>query len=317
MPEIFPVYQVPEDGDDRMSEQMGSKRKFWYRRRESQRQWLFKYSRENTGEHWSEKVACELAQLLGLPHANVELARQGDAWGAIVEDVRADRERTSLLHGNELLLELDPSYPMQGGCRVSEHTVARVARALDGVLLPDLAASLPALPRGVDDALGLFVGYLFLDAIIGNTDRHHENWAVVVSNNDAESRRLHLSPTYDHASSLGRELSDDQRRARLRGKGAHGIEGYASAHRARSAFYADEGHRLSPREAFRAMGKLRPAAHLAWISRCKQLDMSVLREPIDRLPQESASPQAAEFARVLIEYNRDRLLEFAQEHVDV
>lgn len=40
--------------------------------------WLFKYARlsngQVTGEHWAEKVASEVAGLLHIPHARVELA---------------------------------------------------------------------------------------------------------------------------------------------------------------------------------------------------------------------------------------------------
>jgi len=67
-----------------------------------------------------------------------------------------------------------------------------------------------------------FVGYLMLDALVGNTDRHHENWGVVLKptlvpalEEGAESQvRFHLSlaPTFDHGSSLGRELLEDRAR---------------------------------------------------------------------------------------------------------
>jgi hypothetical protein len=182
---------------------MGTKRKFWFWNGETQRWFLFKYSREGTGEHWSEKIACEVADTLGLPHARVDLARHGGAWGVVVEDLRRVPESMSILHGNELLMEHDPNYPAAGGYRLSDHTLQRVAKAIEfhGVSLPMLPAT---LPLGVDDALGLFAGYLLLDALIGNTDRHHENWAVVVSRSSPGARFLELAATYDHASSLGR-----------------------------------------------------------------------------------------------------------------
>ena len=109
------------------NEQMGSKRKFWLRDIQTSRWFLFKYSRPQTGEHWSEKVACEVAKLLGLPHATVELAIHDGEAGVLVQDLQSDRAVTSMLHGNELLLEFDPTYPALGGYRVSEHTVSRIA----------------------------------------------------------------------------------------------------------------------------------------------------------------------------------------------
>ena len=34
--------------------------------------------------------------------------------------------------------------------------------------------------EGIQSGVEVFAGYLLLDALIGNTDRHHENWAVMV-----------------------------------------------------------------------------------------------------------------------------------------
>ncbi len=54
-------------------EDMGSKPKFWFRYQDEM--WLFKQARPNTGEHWAEKVASEIAALLGLPTHDVTIAR--------------------------------------------------------------------------------------------------------------------------------------------------------------------------------------------------------------------------------------------------
>ena len=55
------------------SETLGSKYKFWFYHEELGR-CLYKHNRANLGEDWAEKVAAELCELLGLPHAAYELA---------------------------------------------------------------------------------------------------------------------------------------------------------------------------------------------------------------------------------------------------
>jgi hypothetical protein len=40
-------------------------------------------------------------------------------------------------------------------------------------------------------------------------DRHHENWGVVVMTDEYGETSFSLAPTFDHASSLGRNESDD------------------------------------------------------------------------------------------------------------
>lgn len=50
----FPIIKVDPNWM-REDEEMGSKRKFWYRPAGDQpRRWLFKYPKSGTGEHWAE-----------------------------------------------------------------------------------------------------------------------------------------------------------------------------------------------------------------------------------------------------------------------
>ena len=63
-----PDFDAPPDS----LEYLGTKRKFWFTRGENR--FLFKAEERGTGEDWAEKVVCELAGLLGLPHVNYELA---------------------------------------------------------------------------------------------------------------------------------------------------------------------------------------------------------------------------------------------------
>lgn len=57
------------------TEHLGSKPKFWYRRSSKEPEWLFKYPQANTGQHWAEKIAGEIANLLNIAHGRVELSR--------------------------------------------------------------------------------------------------------------------------------------------------------------------------------------------------------------------------------------------------
>src|SRR5690606_12050768 len=83
-----------------------------------------------------------------------------------------------------------------------DHTIEVIAQVLDGVGPP------PGKTAG--KAMDWFAGYLILDALISNTDRHQENWAVI---DDGGERWL--SPSFDHASSLGFQLTDAERDERL------------------------------------------------------------------------------------------------------
>jgi hypothetical protein len=204
---------------------MGSKAKFWFSREGEM--WLFKATRTGQGEHWAEVLAEGLAELLGLPHAHYELARWRDKAGVVNSGVVTRRfvaEGFDLVHGNELLAERDPDYPPEGArhVRTKEHTIDAVRGAIgaENIGLPAGWAS----PGGIESPVDVFGGYLLLDAWIGNTDRHHENWALVV--NLARGQHF-LAPTFDHASSLGAHLQDEERLRRLASRDpAFRVEGY-------------------------------------------------------------------------------------------
>ncbi len=208
MSEIHPVIDVTNWVRAR-DEAMGSKPKVWFRAPD-ERFWLFKYPRPNSGEHWSEKVAAEIAQELALPHAVVELAVCDGQVGALCLDFTEGGDIGNLFHANELLVELDPDYPTRQNFKLAKHTLDRIFDILDrnNVKTPRSWNG----PPGIETSCELFVGYLLLDALIGNVDRHHENWGVVEFVDLGRTLiELELAPTFDHASSLGRELSDHQR----------------------------------------------------------------------------------------------------------
>jgi hypothetical protein len=223
---------------------MGSKPKFWLHFTRTGRRALWKEARTQTGEDWSEKVAYHIASCLGVPCPRVDLARLGTKHGVLSWDFLRKRtlsgppSRSSLVHGNDLLWKRDPTYPKDEGYGVKQHTVA----AVQNVLVHHQLAARDGISPSTGDAFDSFVGYLLLDAIVGNTDRHHENWGVESLRTGSGTIRQ-LAPSYDHASSLGRELSDSKRKGRLDESGKGTVADYAN--RARSAFWADDGSRTT------------------------------------------------------------------------
>ena len=189
---MFPIVNVT--GWERLNtEQMGTKPKFWCLD-PSGTEFLFKESRSHAGEHWSEKVAAEIADILGLPHAEIELAVCDGRYGTISRNFLDPTKQGSLIHGNELLFEHDPQYPIHApNFCLPQHTLDRILSGLRtrGAVLPQGFNG----PEGVETACDLFVGYLLLDALIVNTDRHHANWAVIVSPTIDGAYIVEIAPT--------------------------------------------------------------------------------------------------------------------------
>lgn len=310
---FYPIFPV-ERPEMQQYEPMGSKPKFWYFDSKQKRRWLFKYPRVNsgvtTGEDWAEKIGCEVAELLDLPHARVELAKCEGKRGTISEDFTDSAKRGALVHGNELLVQLDTSYPATGEYyKGSEHTIDNIVAVLlrSSVTLPTGWVVLEAGQGPVD----LFLGYLMLDALIGNTDRHHENWGVLVQSIGG-TRRVELAPTFDHASSLGREIEDERVMRFLNGSSKHtspSVETYAN--KARSAIYRDSQERrpLSTLDAFDCFSSRAQKGKSVWLDKLSQIEDDSLRAVVERVPPAILGDNAREFACRVLLYNKSRLLE--------
>lgn len=294
---FYPILKVSADTVED-EEQLGSKPKFWFRY-EGQR-WLFKEVRPNTGEHWAEKVAAELAVLLEVPAAKVELAECLGKRGSASQSFIRDRRREVLVHGNELLAGSVTGYDMTKRFRQSEHTLGNIIRAVESVFDEG--------PRRIKAAEQL-CGYLTLDALIGNTDRHHENWGLVLT---AEVRgtsytevELDVAPSFDHASSLGRELLDEERARRLKEGGV-----LTYVHKGRGGIFgnASDKHGLSPLSAVLLARKLYPKLFERWWRRLEALDELRIRQVVEQVPPDWMSESAREFALTALSLSRQELL---------
>jgi hypothetical protein len=229
-----------------------------------------------------------VADELGLPAARVELAVRRDdgtvTRGVISKKVLSDDE--SLIHGNELLAEIGIS-----GASAKDrsgYTLEAVQR-----VLADVA---PPVQGDVLSAWDWWVGYTVLDALVGNTDRHQENWAVI---GDGKRR---LAPTFDHASSLGFLLDDVDRLDRLSTSDeSRTVAAYVG--RARSKL---EG---GPHPCAVAASSLEMCSQVArerWIERIRAL-MSI-EDVVGQIPPHRASDPARAFASELYVANRSLLL---------
>lgn len=276
----------PKGADDQ--ESRGTRKKFWYRDRESEPTRLFKYPRENTGEHWAEKIAAEVAGLLGIPCSRVELAVYNRTRGT-VSDSFVD-EGWELVHGNQVLAGTVFRYDPQLRFGQSGHTLENICRAIERTFIGDDA---------VEKTKRQFAEYVVLDAVIGNTDRHHENWGILRTWGD-EGLMGCLAPSFDHASSLGRELSDEKRNQRLT---KNSIDGYIA--RGHGGIYWSNSNKRapSPLELVQLAARGKPDIFLPAISRLEKLDDDSLHEIVNRVPDDWMTPAARKFAVALMRYN--------------
>lgn len=286
---LFPVVDV--DAHPQLGyEQMGSKDKFWVEYRDWH--WLFKYPLRFDGERWSEMVAYHVGEMMELPMAEIALGRHvredGEVKLGTLSKSVVDKESRGeqLVHGNEAIQEM-----------------ALDSYVLDGEDQPGLDAVLDyfdeygvAGPDGepTPDASFYFAGFLVLDALVGNVDRHHENWGVATR----PGGRPRLVASFDHGACLGRELSETKRGNYLDNKQVR--------------FYVDGGkakisppskpERVPPYELLDSLAELDlEDARDHWIERALEVDDDQIEAVFRRFPDGWVSPLAPEFA---LEYMR-------------
>ena len=301
----YPVFQVLESGIDPEDEpeRLGSKRKFWFRREDGVR-CLFKFPRHDFGEHWAEKVAAEVAGLIGVQCAEVQLARFGDVLGT-QSSAFAEQEWLRV-HGNEVMVEGIPGYDGSRGYGRGDHSIRNIASAVSR-----WAERHDLDPQSI---LGELASYAILDGLIGNTDRHHENWMFFYH---PELRSYQLAPSYDHGSSLGRELQDVSRRvSRSRSDilASDRVLNYLLGGGSPRGVYirSDSPKAPSPLVAARLLCRWHPDVARPWLERLEAATERAFRNVIDRVPDEFISPVARDFAHRTLTVSREELLRSAR-----
>lgn len=307
----YPIFDVTGATTDR-PEALGTKEKFWLVPSASAglsvESYLFKIGRPQTGENWAEKVCCEILHHVGVPCAGYEFAvHDGDAGVISKQFVGVNGQ---FLPANMLLETAVKGYDGQMRFRQRNY---QLSSSLKVLRLRSIS-----LPRGTPakyshlSATDMFVGYLLFDVLVGNTDRHHENWGVVIDYTNRYDPTYLLAPTFDHASSLGRNESDQARNRRLTTLDARDtVEAYSG--RARSAFYASasSSRTLQQSEVLDVLIRLRPAAVQYWARIFSAIQPQVYQDIFARIEPKLISKAATEFALRMLHANTAIIKRFA------
>ncbi|WP_343635303.1 HipA domain-containing protein [Roseateles sp.] len=282
----YDIVSIPEDARED-TEQLGSKPKFWVAL--DGERWLFKEARENTGEDWAEKVAAELASALEIPSARVELAEYCGRRGCISHSFMNADAGEALVHGNEILAFHVTGYDRTKTFNQSDHTVHNVVSAIQSLLG---SATL------VTPMLTTLASYMVLDALIGNTDRHHENWGLLVHvDGSADRLRIAVAPSYDHASSLGRELLDARRTELLQ---HDSLERYVARGRGGIFQSSDDSRGANPLRLVETAAVEYPHYFRSALLAVQGLSGETIGSIVNALPEERASTAAKQFALAMI-----------------
>lgn len=265
--------------------------------------WLFKpvtvKNGQRYGEDWAEKAVSELARALHLPCATVRLASRGGVEGALVQNLRPIEYELQPGH-----IAMD-AYPIVGFCRGNVkgrpgHSLPNIQRVLADVHPPP-GSDVPDAFRAFD----VFCGYIMLDALTANRDRHDENWAVLIPYESGAPMRL--CGSYDHGNSMGYNLREEELKRRLAHGGA-GVDSWAAKGTAWRLEHDPSGPPMSlvraSSEGFLLAGN---RARLHWLGRLEGLDAQFVESVLAGIP--TMLELSRRFVARLMETNRRRILD--------
>lgn len=163
-------------------------------------------------EFWMEIIASKIGKLLGLNMLDYNIAKRNDMIGCISKNM-IDEDGYALTELMYFLMGYQSTYNPE--TNQDKFTIQFVFDALEHY--------------GLEKFMPKYIETLLFDCIIGNQDRHQENWGIITptkTSQDIKSKQnRHISwqdakvaPIYDSGSSLGREQNEDKIVQMLRDK---------------------------------------------------------------------------------------------------
>lgn len=154
-------------------------------------------------QFWAEIVAYRVGCIVGVevPPAFVSIRKEGSniVCGALIEWFYDEKSPDFVFYedGGGLFEMLINDFDTQKGTQHNLKTILNVFYALsqrDNVMMVN--------KYWVND----WIRMLLFDALIGNTDRHQNNWGVIYSLDQENVRLIKFSPAFDNGTSLGHEI---------------------------------------------------------------------------------------------------------------
>lgn len=286
----YPIVDIPPEARED-TEQLGSKPKFWVTL--DKHRWLFKEARPNTGEDWAEKVAAELARIIGMEAAEVELASFAGKRGCVSKNFIDRSKGEALVHGNELLGSLVKGYDKSKVMKQSNHNVLTI--------ITSVVKFFPEQHRTT--ALEQLAEYMVFDALITNTDRHHENWGLRIRLME-DGFTVAIAPSFDHASSMGRECLEGRAMEIVK---SGTVANYVAKARGGVYWMAIDPKGANPLELVKLAANAYPEYFKPAIARVAKLTEAEIKWEIDRIPAHLASEAARQLATQMICYSLNEI----------
>lgn len=127
-------------------------------------------------EFWSEIIASEIGRSLGFNVLKYDIAYNKDEIGCISESmINSDNE--TLSEGKNYLVGYDSTYNPDDKLMKKRYTFSFIYKALKDY--------------GLEKHIYRIINVVIFDSIIGNGDRHQENWGFIIPNSNSRLKQKH------------------------------------------------------------------------------------------------------------------------------
>lgn len=173
------------------SEGSGRSEKVWLQNSETGQIGLFKFKKDvGTTDHISECIAYHLAMELEIPCAKFELGTYRGREGSMSYNI-IQNPNEILIEGIYFIYYMYPTYNDETFIDEKtghKYSIEMIVKCIESFV-----------------SIDMLLNMLLFDFLIGNTDRHQSNWAMISSDS-----KMDWSPLYDNSSSLCAYISNDQ-----------------------------------------------------------------------------------------------------------
>lgn len=170
----------------------------------SNHRYLFKHSfqtqsRVYPDQYWTEIIAYRIGCMLKIPvpPAFVAFNSNTKVCGSLIEWFLnyPNQIEERRVPGGDIMMKLIPSYDRKKGNAHNFETIALYLSILD------------KKSQFETSWLTFWCDMILFDAIIGNIDRHQDNWGLLW--NQDQASRVRMSPVFDNGTSLGYEILEE------------------------------------------------------------------------------------------------------------
>lgn len=177
----------------------GASEKLWLINPETNEKGLFKFPKVKdkekgiiTGEYWAEKLAAEIGKLINVECAKVDIGTYNGRIGSMSYNILKDKY-DNLFEGVFFIQKHYPYYNK----RKLEDNYSNVKYSMQMIQ--------ESFSNDYYFNINKIYKMIIFDIFIGNSDRHHSNWAISTSKERFKGIlhiKLDLCPLYDNGSSL-------------------------------------------------------------------------------------------------------------------